>query len=651
MLALFVALKYLIPRRRSLSTSLISILSIAVISLVVWLVLVFLSVVSGIENNWIHKLVSLNAPIRLSPTEEYYHSYFYQADQFSEEAEFSLKTIGEKAEVTQNNPFSQEKDVPLPSHLPAAEYKKDDTLLDPVKKAYEILQKKKLVFQDYEISGALLKLTLHRGDANISYLSQMSYLLSLPDKNPQFASLLLPPTSKDLSHLAEQIAKNRIPSSLSTLFDSLHSPKVKIKAYAPFPLSALMDGTWKVNALIENDKVEELYLSDTPKKGYVSALLSYNPAEGNFRLERKDTPLLTLSRDAFCFLQESPLFDASFHDDTLVVQGELQGNRIETPLPAHLIEIANASLPPLTTPKLWAIASHKKLLLPTLANEETPVLLPKALQESGVLIGDRGVLSYATSSLLSTKEQKIPIYVAGFYDTGVFPIGNRFLVVPHSITRTINSASQVLSSDGTPTNGIYVWLDKESRADSVKKELAQAFQEEGIDRFWKISTFREYEFSKDLMEQFQSDRTLFMLIATIILTVACSNVISLLVLLVNDKKKEIAILQSMGCTKKSIALIFGVSGMIMGTLSSLIGSVSAIFTLKHLNFFVEILNKIQGHTAFNPAFYGNSLPNALSYEALLFILIITPLLSLISGLVPAIKAAKLHPSAILRASE
>lgn len=153
------------------------------------------------------------------------------------------------------------------------------------------------------------------------------------------------------------------------------------------------------------------------------------------------------------------------------------------------------------------------------------------------------------------------------------------------------------------------------------------------------------------MEQFQSDRTLFLLIALIILIVACSNVISLLVLLVNDKKKEIAILQSMGCSKTSIAAIFGLSGMIMGALSSLIGATSAIFTLKHLNFFVEILNTIQGHTAFNPAFYGNSLPNELSFEALLFILIVTPLLSLISGLVPAIKAAKLHPSAILRASE
>jgi lipoprotein-releasing system permease protein len=659
MLELFVALKYLVPRRRSLSTSLISVLSVAVISLVVWLVLVFLSVVTGIEKNWIHKLVSLNAPIRITPTEEYYHSYYYQADQFSLKSDFSLKTIGEKADTSLSNPFNEGNDPALPEKIPLPVCKKDGMILDPVKKAYEILQNKGLTFQDYEISGALLRLTLHRGDANISTLSQMSYLLSLPDKNPRFSSLLLPPTLQDLNHLLHQMNIGRIPSTLPHFFDSLSSLKLRIKPFAPIPLSSLGNGKWQVNALIANEKVEEIRLSEKPRNGYVSAHLACNKAEGKFVLEREDGLPLSLPSDATCFVSDSPLFEYSLNEpknepinkQEISLSGTFQGNPLNIPLSFHQIEIANALPCPLPSPTLWAVNSQKQLLLPTISEKETSILLPKAMQESGVLIGDKGFLCYETSSMLSTKEQKLPIYVAGFYDTGVFPIGNRFLVVPSSITRTINGASMVFSPDGTPSNGIYVWFDNENQAEQVKAELAKAFHAEEIDRFWKISTFREYEFSKDLIEQFQSDRTLFMIIALIILIVACSNVISLLVLLVNDKRKEIAIFQSMGCSKTTIAVIFGLSGMITGALSSLIGTLSAIYTLKHLNFFVEILNKIQGHTAFNPAFYGNSLPSELSYEALLFILIVTPLLSLISGLVPAIKAARMHPSAILRASE
>jgi lipoprotein-releasing system permease protein len=60
------------------------------------------------------------------------------------------------------------------------------------------------------------------------------------------------------------------------------------------------------------------------------------------------------------------------------------------------------------------------------------------------------------------------------------------------------------------------------------------------------------------------------------------------------------------------------------------------------------LSFIQGHEAFNTAFFGKSLPSELSYDAVLFILITTPLLSLLAGLVPAIKACRLQPSAILR---
>ena len=51
MYELFTALKYLIPKKRAISTSVISLVAFIVISLVVWLVLIFLSVTAGLEQN------------------------------------------------------------------------------------------------------------------------------------------------------------------------------------------------------------------------------------------------------------------------------------------------------------------------------------------------------------------------------------------------------------------------------------------------------------------------------------------------------------------------------------------------------------------------------------------------------------------------
>lgn len=443
-------------------------MSVLVISLVVWLVLIFLSVTSGIEKNWLNKLTALHAPLRISPTDSYYNSYYYKIDSVSSASDYSFKTIGEKAKSLTSDPYSESQDAEIPSNFPG----KED--VDPVKTAYEVLERLDLPFQDYEISGALLRIQKGPG----AVLSQMSYLLSKPEKNPNFASLII---------------------------------------------------------------------------------------------ESKD----------------------------------FEGSSI-------------------------------------------PVLLPKNYQRNGVAIGDKGSLSFAATSALSSQEQRIPIIVSAFYDPGLVALGNKCVIVPSEVTRTIHASSQTFSPDGTPTNGIFVWSEDLNSVDRLKQQIEARFEAAGISKYWKVDTYRDFEFSKDLMEQFQSDRTLFLLIASIILLVACCNIISLLVLLVNEKKKEIAILQTMGASFSSIALIFGACGAIVGTLSCLLGSILAIFTLHHLDTLVGILSALQGHNAFNPAFFGNTLPNELSTQALTFVLIITPLLSLAAGLIPAMKASRIRSSTVLR---
>lgn len=496
MYELLFALKYLMPKKKALSTSLISIMSIFVISLVVWLVVVFLSVTTGIEKNWLTKLTSFNSPIQITPTKEYFSSYYYLIDSLCEKSNYSYKTIEEKALTSTIDPYNPDVDMMLPCNMPKPVLQNDNKLLDPVKKIYNILDSiKNVSYQDFEISGALMKLTMKRDnpisfstfeDQTTTHISQMIYLTSYAENNPNLKSLLITPDEKEIEKL-------------------------------------------------NNDKT-----------------------------------------------------------------------------------------------------SYK-------------VFIPKSMQSSGLQIGDKGYLIFQAQAITSQQEQQLPIIVSGFYDSGVLPVGNRCIIVPKEVTRIINSTSTSSILDTTATNGINVWTDDIKQAENIKKQIQSLMQKEGISSFWKVSTYQEYEFSKDLMQQFQSDKTLFTLIAIIILIVACSNIISLLILLVNDKKHEIAVLRAMGSSSKNISLIFGGCGVIMGMLSSLIGIFAAIITLKNLNVLVSFLNTIQGHAAFNTAFFGDKLPNTLSYESLIFVLIATPIISLIAGIIPAIKASRINPSTILRA--
>ena len=215
-----------------------------------------------------------------------------------------------------------------------------------------------------------------------------------------------------------------------------------------------------------------------------------------------------------------------------------------------------------------------------------------------------------------------------------------------SIPSLLLSAYQ--AEDQPQSSGIHVHIADFHRADQVKEAIQRLLREKQLDRYWKVETFREYEFTKELLQQLRSDRHLSFVIAAIILLIACSNIISMQLLLVHDKKKEIAILRAMGASSLSIMAIFGCAGLVMGLLGSLLGTLAALFTLHHLDTILHFISLLQGYELFHPTFYGTKLPGELSFEGIALIWGATALLSLIAGIIPAVKAGCMSPSTLLR---
>jgi lipoprotein-releasing system permease protein len=79
-----------------------------------------------------------------------------------------------------------------------------------------------------------------------------------------------------------------------------------------------------------------------------------------------------------------------------------------------------------------------------------------------------------------------------------------------------------------------------------------------------------------------------------------------------------------------------------------LGTLAAYWTLSNIQVIVDFLSFIQGHNAFNQAFFGESLPNKMSNEALSMVWIATSIVSLLAGLIPALKASSMKPTEILR---
>lgn len=287
-----------------------------------------------------------------------------------------------------------------------------------------------------------------------------------------------------------------------------------------------------------------------------------------------------------------------------------------------------------------------------MSDQVQEVLLPRQFRSAGARLGDRGYISYQAPTASAIHEQRLQIAVAGFFDPGLLPIGGRLILAPKTAIEQIYSSTpgqQASIANGLAANGVELHFADLDAAGKLKQSIQQALVEASIAPYWHVQTFREYEFTKDLLQQLASERHLFSLLAMIIIVVACSNIISMLVILVNDKKQQIAILRAIGAGAGNIALIFGLCGVVMGLIGSAIGIALAMVTLQHLNSLIQFISEIQGQELFNSHFYGDKLPTELSFDALLFVSITTVAISLLSGIIPAIKAACIKPSEALKA--
>lgn len=704
MYELSIATKYLRPSWKNLSVSLISLLSVGVIALVVWLVVVFFSVTHGLERSWISKVVGLAAPLRITPTDAYYRSYYHRIDGLSASSDFTTKTIGDKLLAETSDPYDPEEDPELPLNFPAAHRDAAGLLKDPVKELFSILASLKvsgepLYSSEFLLAAAQVKLNLLRppqsllstslvaAPLELGSISQSVYLSTLDPLNSGQQRLRMAASAADWDNslrmislakddwIADEPQQHLQPVEASRgewrkFFDKVTVDKLQPTQELWQLPSALKpkSAIWRV-AVQRSTKdgpaariiipAEAGQLAELTKKlteqGHFIADATLTLSEGHTALHLDSEPTVGANADELpLLLPKNVLWQAQLEGSSLgsaahcdqicfLVSTTIQGNTLSGSLPYQNLMIAAAHI--------TAEESQPAEEAAAMASEETDyveqIFLPRQFREAGARVADRGYIAYYAPGASAMQEQRLPIAVAGFFDPGLLPIGGRLLLAPKPLVGQVRSAATA-AEDIPLGNGVEVRFDNLDAADQLKHTIQEAMAQAGIAPYWHVETFREYDFTKDLLQQLSSERHLFSLLAIIIIVVACSNIISMLIILVNDKKIEIAILRAMGAGAGNIALIFGLCGVAMGLIGSALGIGLAVFTLHHLNTLIQFIGKVQGYELFNPHFYGEQLPAELSVDALIFVSAATAAISLLSGLVPAIKAACVKPSEALK---
>ena len=224
-----------------------------------------------------------------------------------------------------------------------------------------------------------------------------------------------------------------------------------------------------------------------------------------------------------------------------------------------------------------------------------------------------------------------------FKIVGIFSIGAEVDSMMGYIA--LNDASTLLRlPDGA--QGIRMKLDDIFRApqvaDDVVKELPAGFYASN----WTYT-------HGNLFSAIQMEKAMVSLLLFLIVLVAAFNIVSSLVMVVTDKKSDIAILRTLGASPATITKIFMVQGTVIGVIGTLAGAVLGIVFATSISSIIGWVNNSLGLNLFD-AYFINYLPSYLRWQDVCIIVLLSLLLSFLATIYPAMRAAKIQPAEALR---
>jgi lipoprotein-releasing system permease protein len=271
--------------------------------------------------------------------------------------------------------------------------------------------------------------------------------------------------------------------------------------------------------------------------------------------------------------------------------------------------------------------------------------------EFGIVIGDKAATKLGVG--LGDKVTFVLPEVA-VTPAGVFPRMKRFTVVGifHVGAGELDGALAVANIKDTAR--LHRW--KPDQVQGLRLKLDDLFQAPRV--AWQIAGQLKGEdfYARDwtrthgnLYQAIRMEKTMIGLLLLLIVAVAAFNIISTLVMVVTDKKGDIAILRTLGATPGQIMGIFMVQGTVIGVVGTAIGCVLGILAALNVSAAISWLEDVLGHKFLSAdVYFIDYLPSQLMLEDVVLVCGAALVLSFFATLYPAWRAARTQPAEALR---
>ncbi|WP_090206818.1 lipoprotein-releasing ABC transporter permease subunit [Pseudomonas asplenii] len=267
------------------------------------------------------------------------------------------------------------------------------------------------------------------------------------------------------------------------------------------------------------------------------------------------------------------------------------------------------------------------------------VIGDKAATKLGVGLGDK--LTFVAPEVSVTPAGMFP-RMKRFTVVGIFHVGAGELDGYLGLTN-IDDLARLHRWKPDQVQGLRLKFDDLFQAPRTAWEIAQQL---GDSHYYARDWTRTHG---NLYQAIKMEKAMIGLLLLLIVAVAAFNIISTLVMVVNDKKGDIAILRTLGATPGQIMAIFMVQGSVIGVVGTLIGAAVGIFAALNVSAAISALEGLIGHKFLNAdVYFIDYLPSQLMAEDVLMVCGAALVLSFLATLYPAWRAARTQPAEALR---
>jgi len=233
--------------------------------------------------------------------------------------------------------------------------------------------------------------------------------------------------------------------------------------------------------------------------------------------------------------------------------------------------------------------------------------------------------------------------VTDFYESKMSEYDSSFAFVPLSKLQDLRGMVQ---NGSRAVTSIQLKLKSNSSLISVKQRLLERFPPSSNYPF-RIQTWRDMQ--GPLLAAVQLETTIINLLLFLIIAVAGFGILATFFMIVVEKTRDIGVLKALGAPSRGVMSIFMSYGLSLGAVGSGVGAVLGLIFVRHINKIAQFLEMLTGREVFDPTvYYFLEIPTLVNPIAVVGVVIGAVLIAVVASILPAIRAARLHPVEALR---